>query len=50
MATAKVDVQLYVYDLSQGMAKIMGPMLLGTAIDAIYHTSVVVAGIEYFYG
>ncbi|MEW5310560.1 MAG: hypothetical protein WDW38_002347 [Sanguina aurantia] len=43
-------VQLYVYDLSQGMARQLSPMLLGQQIDGIWHTAVVVRGLEYFYG
>lgn len=35
-------VKLYVYDLSNGMARAMSQSLLGTQIDAIYHTSIVV--------
>ncbi|KAF4551321.1 Thioredoxin-like protein 5 [Elsinoe fawcettii] len=45
-----MDVQLYVYDLSQGMARAMSQQFLGTQIDAIYHTSIVVNGVEYFFG
>ncbi len=44
------QVELYVYDLTGGMAKAMSPMLLGTTIEAIYHTSIVVAGTEHFFG
>ncbi|KAG0125849.1 putative thioredoxin [Tuber indicum] len=43
-------VQLYVYDLSQGMAREMSLGLLGVQIDAVYHTSIVVGGKEYHYG
>ncbi|PUU81465.1 PPPDE putative peptidase domain-domain-containing protein [Tuber borchii] len=43
-------VQLYVYDLSQGMAREMSLGLLGVQIDAVYHTSIVVGGKEYYYG
>ncbi|KAF2871539.1 PPPDE putative peptidase domain-containing protein [Massariosphaeria phaeospora] len=45
-----MDVQLYVYDLSQGMARSMSRQFLGTQIDAVYHTSIVMDGIEYFFG
>ncbi|KAI8583852.1 hypothetical protein K450DRAFT_220283 [Umbelopsis ramanniana AG] len=44
------SVKLYVYDLSQGMAKQMSLNLTGRQIDGIWHTSVVVFGQEYFYG
>ncbi|CUS09006.1 unnamed protein product [Tuber aestivum] len=43
-------VQLYVYDLSQGMAREMSLGLLGVQIDAVYHTSIVVGGKEHYYG
>ncbi|KAI5275677.1 DUF862-domain-containing protein [Aureobasidium subglaciale] len=45
-----MDVQLYVYDLSQGLARMMSQGLLGIHIDAVYHTSLVFGGVEYFYG
>ena len=41
-------VQVYVYDLSQGLARVYSPMLLGILIDAIYHTSVVIRIKEYY--
>ncbi|KAG0168350.1 hypothetical protein DFQ28_004953 [Apophysomyces sp. BC1034] len=43
-------VQLYLYDLSQGMAKQMSLGLTGKQIDGIWHTSVVVYGQEFYYG
>ncbi|KAF2011510.1 DUF862-domain-containing protein [Aaosphaeria arxii CBS 175.79] len=45
-----MEVQLYVYDLSKGLARSMSQQFLGTQIDAVYHTSLVFDGIEYFYG
>ncbi|KAF1996750.1 DUF862-domain-containing protein [Amniculicola lignicola CBS 123094] len=45
-----MEVQLYVYDLSNGLARSMSQGFLGTQIDAIYHTSLVFEGIEYFFG
>ena len=41
-------VQVYVYDLSQGLARVYSPMLLGILIDSIYHTSVVIRNKEYY--
>ncbi len=41
-------VQVYVYDLSQGLARVYSPMFLGILIDAIYHTSVVIRNKEYY--
>ncbi|TRM64171.1 PPPDE putative peptidase domain-containing protein [Schizophyllum amplum] len=43
-------VQLYVYDLSNGLAKQLSLQLTGRQIDGIWHTSVVVFGKEIFYG
>ncbi|KAA1479311.1 DUF862-domain-containing protein [Dentipellis sp. KUC8613] len=43
-------VKLYVYDLSNGLAKAMSQQLTGKQIDGIWHTSVVVFGREVFYG
>ncbi|KAL1606336.1 hypothetical protein SLS60_003738 [Paraconiothyrium brasiliense] len=45
-----MDVQLYVYDLSQGLARSMSRQFLGIQIDAVYHTSIVLQGIEYYFG
>ncbi|ESK95813.1 thioredoxin family protein [Moniliophthora roreri MCA 2997] len=43
-------VKLYVYDLSNGIARQMSLQLTGRQIDGIWHTSIVVYGKEYFYG
>ncbi|KAF2646133.1 DUF862-domain-containing protein [Massarina eburnea CBS 473.64] len=45
-----MDVQLYVYDLSQGLARSLSLQFLGTQIDAVYHTSIVIDNIEYYFG
>ncbi|TKA29111.1 hypothetical protein B0A50_03621 [Salinomyces thailandicus] len=45
-----MEVELYVYDLTHGMARQMSQQLLGFKIDAVYHTSLVFNGIEYFFG
>ena len=42
-----MDVELYVYDLSRGLARNMSAALIGVQLDAIYHTSIVFEGIEY---
>ncbi len=34
----------------QGMARIMSRQMTGTQIDGIWHTAIVVYGIEYYYG
>ncbi|XP_002976661.2 desumoylating isopeptidase 1 [Selaginella moellendorffii] len=46
---ASHSVVLYVYDLSQGLARQLSTSLLGAAIEGIWHTSVVVYGTEYYY-
>ncbi|KAG9019874.1 hypothetical protein FRB90_000004 [Tulasnella sp. 427] len=43
-------IKLYVYDLSNGMARNMSFQLTGKQIDGIWHTSVVVFGREVYYG
>lgn len=43
-------VELKVYDLSGGLAAVLSEQLLGKKIDGIWHTGVVVGGIEYFFG
>ncbi|ORY85445.1 PPPDE putative peptidase domain-domain-containing protein [Protomyces lactucae-debilis] len=45
-----MDVHLYIYDLSNGLARSMSVALTGTYFDAIYHTSVVLNNREYFFG
>ncbi|XP_070381747.1 uncharacterized protein [Dermacentor albipictus] len=44
------EVQLYVYDLSKGLAKKLSPALLGRQLPGVWHTSIVVRGREYFFG
>ncbi len=44
-----MDVHLLLYDLSGGMAKQMSMGLLGFQLDAIYHTSILLNGLEYVY-
>jgi hypothetical protein len=44
------SVTLYVYDITMGMAKSMSMMMIGQQVDAIYHTSLVVFGKEYYFG
>lgn len=43
-------VTLNVYDLSQGLARQLSTTFLGKAIEAIWHTGVVVYGNEYYFG
>jgi hypothetical protein len=44
-----MDVHLLIYDLSGGLARQMSLGLLGFQLDAIYHTSIELAGREYVY-
>ncbi|KAL4558582.1 hypothetical protein LXL04_036783 [Taraxacum kok-saghyz] len=41
---------MHVYDLSGGLARQLSMSFLGKAIEAIWHTGVVVYGTEYFFG
>ncbi|OBA19211.1 DUF862-domain-containing protein [Metschnikowia bicuspidata var. bicuspidata NRRL YB-4993] len=41
-------VKVYVYDLSHGLAAVYSPIVLGSKIDAIYHTSAVIYGQEFY--
>ncbi|KAF5295186.1 hypothetical protein FQR65_LT10574 [Abscondita terminalis] len=43
-------VEVYIYDLSRGMASMISPLLIGKRIEGIWHTSIVVYGREYFFG
>lgn len=43
-------VQLFIYDLSRGMARQLSPIMLGKQLDGIWHTSIVIYGEEFFYG
>ncbi|KAJ3607499.1 hypothetical protein NHX12_024550 [Muraenolepis orangiensis] len=47
---ASYPVQLYVYDISRGMARQLSPVMLGKQLDGIWHTAIVVHGEEFFYG
>ncbi|KAI1266485.1 PUL domain-containing protein [Xylariaceae sp. FL1019] len=44
-----MDVHLLVYDLSNGLAKQLSMSMLGFQLDAIYHTSIELEGMEYVY-
>ena len=43
-------IKLRLYDLSQGMAASFSQAVIGTHIEAIYHSGVDVFGTEYFFG
>jgi len=44
------SVKVYIYDISQGMARTMGPALIGRPLEGIWHTAIVVYNKEYFFG
>ncbi|QSZ35861.1 hypothetical protein DSL72_006983 [Monilinia vaccinii-corymbosi] len=44
-----MNIQLYIYDLSKGIARNLSGAFLGVQVDAVYHTSIVFGGIEYTY-
>lgn len=44
-----MDVHLLVYDLSRGLARQMSMGMLGFQLDAIYHTSIELDGLEWVY-
>lgn len=44
------SVELYVYELTKGAARLMSQMFLGRQIDGIWHTAIVAYGREYFFG
>eukprot|EP00911_Craspedida_sp_UC1_P000834 UC1_evm1s640 len=43
-------VEVWVYDLSHGMAAAMSEQLIGKRVDGIWHTAVVVYGHEIYFG
>ncbi|GAA5991893.1 hypothetical protein JCM10908_002258 [Rhodotorula pacifica] len=43
-------VQLYIYDLSNGLAAMWGRSLTGQDVEGIWHTSLVLHGVEVFFG
>lgn len=44
------NVYLFQYDLTNGLARGLSLQLIGRQIDAVWHTSVVVFGREYYFG
>ncbi|XP_072749136.1 uncharacterized protein [Anoplolepis gracilipes] len=46
----RTTVELYIYDLTKGMARVMSSMLIGRQLDGIWHTAIVAYGREYFFG
>ncbi|CAH1645251.1 unnamed protein product [Spodoptera littoralis] len=50
MAEQGTTVELYIYDLTNGLASILSPSILGRQIEGVWHTAVVVYDREFFYG
>ncbi|XP_005092451.1 desumoylating isopeptidase 1 [Aplysia californica] len=50
MSSDSSPVQVYVYDLSGGLARAMSQGILGRQIDGVWHTGIVAFGQEYFFG
>eukprot|EP01147_Barroeca_monosierra_P001484 gene1484-4642_t len=44
------EVKVYLYDLSHGMMSAMSEAILGRRFEALWHTSIVVFGREFFFG
>ncbi|GAA5870940.1 hypothetical protein JCM3774_003485 [Rhodotorula dairenensis] len=44
------QIQLYIYDLSNGLAAMWGRSLTGQDVEGIWHTSLVLYGMEVFFG
>lgn len=42
-------VTLYVYDISNGLARTMSPMIVGKVVEGIWHSSIVVFNKEYYF-
>lgn len=45
----KSTVTLYVYDLSNGMSKLLSQQLVGKYVEGIWHTAVVVFDKEFYF-
>ncbi|XP_044970561.1 uncharacterized protein KIAA0754-like [Hordeum vulgare subsp. vulgare] len=50
VAEDEYPVKLHIYDISRGMARQLSTTVLGKAIEAVWHTGVVVHGKEYYFG
>ena len=42
-------VYLYVYDISNGLARTMSPMIVGKLVEGIWHTSIVIHNKEFYF-
>lgn len=48
--TGSYGVQVYIYDITKGMARQLSPVMIGKQIEGVWHTAIVVYGKEYFFG
>ncbi|XP_071442307.1 uncharacterized protein [Hetaerina americana] len=48
--TQGTNVEVYIYDLTRGLSRVMSGALLGRHVDGIWHTGIVAYGREYFFG
>ncbi|XP_076756690.1 uncharacterized protein LOC143426872 isoform X3 [Xylocopa sonorina] len=46
----KTTVELYIYDLTKGIASMMSRFVIGRHVEGIWHTAIVAYGREYFFG
>ncbi|XP_043522710.1 uncharacterized protein LOC122535319 isoform X6 [Frieseomelitta varia] len=46
----KTTVELYIYDLTKGIASMMSRLVIGQHVEGIWHTAIVAYGREYFFG
>jgi len=50
MGRRKVPVELLVYDITQGKSELFSSIALGQKLEAIYHSSILVHGQEFWFG
>ncbi|CAH3908697.1 unnamed protein product [Pieris brassicae] len=50
MQSEGVPVDLYIYDLTNGLASVISPSIVGHKVEGVWHTSIVVYEREYFFG
>lgn len=48
--TGSYPVQVYIYDITRGMARQLSPVMIGKQIEGVWHTGIVVYGKEIFFG
>lgn len=48
--TGSYPVQVFIYDVTKGLARQLSPVMIGKQIEGVWHTAVVVHGKEFFFG